>query len=162
MADDKKHGRHCYQIGCDCPERKIANAAYAKAQRDRGKARRAELAAASPTKLRLVRVPTEPVVPAPKPVKPTTVESDGPLGRVGRAVLAEISAIDGAVERHPGLVAIAVSMAGLIDGGDSDRAVQAAKEIKLLLAEMRPKNVPIVAAQTAQQVLLERLAGPLQ
>jgi hypothetical protein len=87
------------------------------------------------------------------------------LGKLGRAVMREIADIPRALSDHPGLVECALSLADQVDGNTQPALmVSAAKEIKLLLAEMRPApaaNLTDVGGQTAQDKLIERLAAAL-
>lgn len=152
INDGRKHGRVCYQTGCECPERRVAAAEYMRDKRARDKAK-----ASSMGTLRLVK-PVAPVAAAEAPVRPRS------YGRVGAAVLREIEAMPGATDRYPGIVELVLSLAAQIDGDTQPQLnVAAAKEIKLLLAEIRPAaQAPAAAAgPTAQERLLAKLAESL-
>lgn len=160
MADNgRTHGRHCYSIGCHCDVAKAANAKYSRDRRLAAKELREQLAASQPTKLRVV--PWQVETPVSGPFTPVTVESDGPLTRTQTAVAAQIARIPDAQTDQPALVAVALRLAGQVDSAEVRDSIAAAKELRAVLTAMRPAVAPVVAARTAQDVLLERLSAAL-
>lgn len=164
---DKKHGRHCRRVGCNCDEGKAAHAAY---MRERRAIKRAELKEQEIEKPQLRLVENSPVVerinseaPA-SPARTISVQSDEPLGRTGLAVLRQISHMVPAdqEDEHAAEIALAVALAATVDGRDTevkDRTT-AARELRALLNGMKPAG-PVARQESAQELLLRRLAAPL-
>ena len=163
MAREKKHGRHCRRIGCNCDEGKAAHAKYMRELRANKRAELAEQEIDKP-QLRLVveRIVNEaPVAPA----RTISVESDRPLGRVGAAVLLQVSKLVSAEDEaeHAAEIALAVALAGTVDDPSAepkDRTA-AARELRTILNGLKPTTPPAARQESAQELLIRRLAEPL-
>lgn len=99
------------------------------------------------------------------PARSVSVESDRPLGRVGLAVLRQISKLlpdaDAEIE-HAAEVELAVALAATVDARDTEAKdrTSAARELRTLLNGMKP-STPAVRQESARDVLLRKLAAPL-
>jgi len=168
MAREKIHGRH-RRVGCNCDEGKAAHAAYMRELRASKRAEKNEQEKEKP-QLRLVE--NSPVVerinseaPA-SPARSVTVQSDEQLGRTGLAVLRQISHMlpDAAAEdEHAAEIALAVALAATVDRRDTEvkDRTSAARELRALLNGMKPTAPPAARQESAQELLLRRLAEPL-
>lgn len=164
---EKKHGRHCPRTGCKCDVGREANARYMRELRAAKRAEKAEQEIEKP-QLRLVNSPVvERIVdeaPA-APARSVSVQSDGPLGRVGTAVLLQVSRLVSAEDEalHAAEVALAVALAGTVDNASAepkDRTA-AARELRTILNGLKPTAAPVARQESAQDLLLRRLAEPL-
>lgn len=167
MAREKIHGRHCLRTGCNCDKGKADHAKYMRDLRAKKRAEKAEQEIDKP-QLRLVNSPVvERIVneaPA-APARTITVESDRPLGRVGAAVLLQVSKLVSAEDEaeHAAEIALAVALAGTVDDPSAepkDRTA-AARELRTILNGLKPTTPPAARQESAQELLIRRLAEPL-
>ena len=167
MAREKIHGRHCRRIGCNCDEGREAHAKYMRELRAAKRAEKAEQEIEKP-QLRLVNSPVvERIVnEAPAlPARTISIESDRELGRVGKAVLLQVSKLVTAENEaeHAAEIALAVALAGTVDdsGAEPKDRTAAARELRTLLNGLKPTAPPPARQESAQELLLRRLAEPL-
>ena len=163
---DKEHGPNC-TARCKCDFGKAAHAKRMRKWRaDRRKEKEKESGAVRAPVLRIVPEPeivSRLVDDAPsRPARPVSVESDRPLGRVGRAIMVQISHIPNAESEHEALIALAVALSETVDNPNAEAKdrTAAAREIKSLLAQMKPA-APAAPQQSAQDMFLARIAAPL-
>lgn len=126
---------------CDCDERREAQATYMRNYRALVKAREKGLG-----KLRAVPDNSR---SAPAPKSTTTVETQYPLGVIGKNAVAEIARIPDANERNPLMVAMIMRLASEIDRGEVVQLSSAVNTIQRMMNELRAQAPPVQAGPAA-------------
>lgn len=167
MRQDGKHDRNCYVRGCelgaDCAERKVDAREYQRRHRREIAERKAQMgklkAVPTPADDELPRVDTGPRILSHAEYAQSRADTRD-LGPVSAAIRAEIAAIPRAASDHPALSALAVSLGELVDTGDPLQRVAAAREIRAMLADLRPAKAAD-AGPSARDRLIESLSAAL-
>ena len=133
---------------CNCDERKEAARIYQQEYRRKQKAHKAGLG----------KLSAVPDIPKSQSAKTATVETQYPVGIIGKNALAEIAKIDGATERNPLIVALIMRLAHELDSGETESVSASANAMKRMLDDLRkqapppePVTSPVAALSPQQQ-----------